>query len=145
MHSCASYRVSNRVTCSGTDVRMHTCTGEGCRGRQLPRQDRCPGDGFLGWPSVMVTFVEVLSKGLGYARKEVTIIHLSTGCRIIDRIQYQPSGDGGTRSPPAMPATPICLLDPKCSSGSGKRLNLRLFDPPINFRKTSFFIQPFLL
>ena len=45
--------------------------------------------------------------------------------------EYQPSGAGGTRSPPA---TPNCPLNPKWPTGSGKRLNLRLFDPPINFR-----------
>ena len=34
----------------------------------------------------------------------------------------------------APPATPNRPLNPKWPPGSGKRLNLRLFDPPINFR-----------
>ena len=45
--------------------------------------------------------------------------------------KYQPSGAGGTRSPPATPPRP---LYPKWPMGSGNRSNLRLLDPPINFR-----------
>ena len=41
-------------------------------------------------------------------------------------IAYQPSRAGGTHSPPATPATP------------------KLLDPPINFRKISFFVWSFL-
>ena len=43
------------------------------------------------------------------------------------------------------PAIPNHLLNPKWPTGSGKRFNLRLFDPPINFRKISFLIWSFLL
>ena len=43
--------------------------------------------------------------------------------------EYQPSGAGGTCSPPAIPNRP---LNPKWLTGSGKKY-LRLFDPPINF------------
>ena len=52
-------------------------------------------------------------------------------------LEYQPSGAGGTRSPPATPPRllkPNRPLNPKWLIGFGKRLNLRLFDPPINFR-----------
>ena len=45
--------------------------------------------------------------------------------------EYQPSGAGDTRS---TPTTPNCPLNLKWPTGSGKRLNLMLFDPPINFR-----------
>ena len=42
----------------------------------------------------------------------------------------------------ALPATPNHPLNPKWLTGSGKRLSLiRLFDPPINFHKTSFLIR----
>ena len=44
--------------------------------------------------------------------------------------EYQPSGAGGTHS---LPATPNRPLNPNWPTGSGKRLTLRLFDPPINF------------
>ena len=43
--------------------------------------------------------------------------------------KHQPSGAGGTPSPPT---TPNCPLNPKRPTGSGKMLTLRLFDPPIN-------------
>ena len=69
--------------------------------------------------------------------------------------KYQPSGAGGTRSPPATPhrlqrRTAYKINNghegaPKWPTGSGKRLNLRLFDPPINFRLISFLIRSFLL
>ena len=45
----------------------------------------------------------------------------------------------------ALLATPNRLLNPKWPTGSWKRWNLRLLDPPINFRKISFCIRPFLL
>ena len=35
----------------------------------------------------------------------------------------------------APPATPHCLLNPKCSTSSEKRSNIRLLDPPIKFCK----------
>ena len=38
-----------------------------------------------------------------------------------------------------------CPLNPKWPTESGNRLNLRLLDPPINFRKISFLIRSFLL
>ena len=38
-----------------------------------------------------------------------------------------------------------CPLNPKWPTESGNRLNLRLLDPPINFRKISFLIKSFLL
>ena len=52
-------------------------------------------------------------------------------CLMTNLNLYQPSVTGGTRSPPETPNRP---LNPKWPTRSGKRLNLRLFDPPINFR-----------
>merc|ERR1711884_290261 len=45
----------------------------------------------------------------------------------------------------APPATPPRPLYPKWPMGSGNRSNLRLLDPPINFRYISFLIRSFLL
>ena len=63
--------------------------------------------------------------------------------------KYQPSGAGGTRSPPA---TPHHLLHqkwspegPKIADGAGKGSNPRLLGAPINFCKISFLIQALLL
>ena len=42
-------------------------------------------------------------------------------------------------------ATANRLLNPKWPTGSWKRINLRLLNPPINFCKISFCVQPFLL
>ena len=50
--------------------------------------------------------------------------------RIKSRYKYKPSGAGGTRS---LPATPLCLLNPKWLTGSGNKSNPMLLDPPINF------------
>ena len=49
--------------------------------------------------------------------------------------EYQPSGNGGTHSLPAMPhrlQTPQRLVNPNWPMGSGNRSNLRLLVPPIN-------------
>ena len=45
----------------------------------------------------------------------------------------------GTTCNVAPPATPHRKLNPKWPTGSGNRSNLRLLDPPNNFRKISFF------
>ena len=53
--------------------------------------------------------------------------------------QYQTSGAGGTRSPPATPHRLQHLprpLYPKWPMGSGNRANLRLLDPPTEASKS---------
>ena len=51
--------------------------------------------------------------------------------------KYQPSGAGGTRSPPATPyrlqRRTACQWAPKWPTGSGKGSNPRLLGAPVNF------------
>ena len=62
------------------------------------------------------------------------------------KIKYQPSGEGGTRSPPATPHTlqhHHRLLTSKWPTGSGNKSNPCLLDPLNNFREKSFLIRSF--
>ena len=66
----------------------------------------------------------------------IIIIFISTNI-ITNRLKYQPSGAGGTRSPPATPLRPT--YNPQIK----KRRSLLYSNlgAPINFRKTSFLIR----
>ena len=64
-------------------------------------------------------------------------------------LKYQPSGAGGTRSPPATPhrlqCRTACQLAPKWPKGSGKMLSPRFLGAPVNFCQISVLIQALLL
>ena len=76
---------------------------------------------------------------LGHKTKEIAI-----GSKhhdlfvVIDELKYQPSGAGGTRSPPATPhrlqCRTACQWAPKWPTGSGKVSTPRFWGAPVNFR-----------
>ena len=58
---------------------------------------------------------------------EMLFLKLHSFFKLAHRLQHR------TACNTALSATPNRPLNPKWPMGSGKRLNLRLFDPPINF------------
>ena len=90
----------------------------------------------LFWSKIEIYILYILDKNI-VSPEKFGFVMLSLTSQRKNFSEYQPSGAGGTRSPPATPhrlqRRTACQWAPKWPTGSGKGSNPRLLGAPVNF------------